>query len=685
MPPQPARRPRRVASSGPLRVVGAVLLSTVMLPALTPLSATAQTDRPSPLQVRSVSAWVTPDGSWTARFIAPAVPPDAVLEYRIHQPLRGNAGEQLERLDRITAGGDLTDPLLEAQRRPLTALLSAGELVLTVPLKSRPGASDRAFIPNPGIHPIEVRVLSAAGDVLGQSVLFINRAPAQVRQPMALALLLRATTTVPVGTDLTVTVDDAGRASLTRLTNLLRRAGALEVNVALPPGALDALSIGNDPANQALLEGLRTVGADATMVRSTWVPLNLEAWTRDGADVDVQGSLVAGQQTLARLVGGRFDQRSWPPDPTLGPASLRLLRDGGVDRVVVRPSQVDGSTPVDGSVFTVTGQSGRDAQALAMPDDLTALLQPAAPGAGATAGERAALLMTRLAARRFANSDDRLATVLELDDTADPAVVDAVIDALLEAGAADGGTPPLIEPVPLENAFEGTRRATDSRRNPVVLGLRTPATPSGVLPLSRYLRELRPRVAGRRSMLGSEDPAVVPVAWLLLAAQDRQLPEPSQRAYLDAAAATTDQDFGRITVPRSRTLTVAARQATIPLQYQNGLDRPAEVVVRLRSTRLSFPDGATRRLTLRPGINQVDVAVEVKTAGQFTVNVETSTPDGRVLLGESDVRVRSTAFSGVGFVIMGCALLVLAVWWGRTLRRSRRTRRGAAEDTGVDG
>jgi hypothetical protein len=40
--------------------------------------------------------------------------------------------------------------------------------------------------------------------------------------------------------------------------------------------------------------------------------------------------------------------------------------------------------------------------------------------------------------------------------------------------------------------------------------------------------------------------------------------------------------------------------------------------------------------------------------------------------------VRTTAFSGVGLVLMGGALAFLAVWWTRTIVREHRARRPPA-------
>lgn len=102
--------------------------------------------------------------------------------------------------------------------------------------------------------------------------------------------------------------------------------------------------------------------------------------------------------------------------------------------------------------------------------------------------------------------------------------------------------------------------------------------------------------------------------------------------------------------------------------------------MRVRSPRLSFPDGTRQSLDLRPGVNRIDINVGVRTSGEFPLTVELATPDDQRVITKSEIRVRSTIFSGVGVILSIGALLTLLLWWVQTHRRSRRRQTEADAD-----
>ena len=98
--------------------------------------------------------------------------------------------------------------------------------------------------------------------------------------------------------------------------------------------------------------------------------------------------------------------------------------------------------------------------------------------------------------------------------------------------------------------------------------------------------------------------------------------------------------------------------------------------VRFVGTRLEIEGGNSRQLVLQPGLTKVDLPVVARTSGQFEIGVEMRTSDGNLVISRTDIRVRSTAFSGVGLFLGGGALAFLALWWiiRGTLRRGPTSR-----------
>jgi hypothetical protein len=101
------------------------------------------------------------------------------------------------------------------------------------------------------------------------------------------------------------------------------------------------------------------------------------------------------------------------------------------------------------------------------------------------------------------------------------------------------------------------------------------------------------------------------------------------------------------------------------------------VIVRITSEKLRFPDGEELRLTLEPGLNELEVPVETVTSGDARILITVTSPDGRLDLAGGSVNVRSTAISGLGLVVSLVSLAVLLTWWLRTIIRVRRSRRAA--------
>lgn len=72
---------------------------------------------------------------------------------------------------------------------------------------------------------------------------------------------------------------------------------------------------------------------------------------------------------------------------------------------------------------------------------------------------------------------------------------------------------------------------------------------------------------------------------------------------------------------------------------------------------------------------RIELEVVARSSGDAPLDIRLTTPDGGRVLDESRITVRTTAFSGVGVVLMGAAAVFLAVWWTRTILRERRTSR----------
>ena len=149
--------------------------------------------------------------------------------------------------------------------------------------------------------------------------------------------------------------------------------------------------------------------------------------------------------------------------------------------------------------------------------------------------------------------------------------------------------------------------------------------------------------------------------------------------YARAAGRIVRSEFAKIRAPGSQHITLTARQGVIPIQVRSETDYPIDLVIHLDSDKLTFPDGMRLTRRLPPRGQNVEVRAIARTTGTFPVRVVIETPGRGVVLGSSQLVVRSTAYNVVGLGITGSAGIFLVAWWVAGVVRRRIARTQPAE------
>jgi hypothetical protein len=109
------------------------------------------------------------------------------------------------------------------------------------------------------------------------------------------------------------------------------------------------------------------------------------------------------------------------------------------------------------------------------------------------------------------------------------------------------------------------------------------------------------------------------------------------------------------------------------VQITNTTGRPVRVDVRLVSPHLRVGGEATRALTLSHPQLTMTFDVELRTTGEFPVQVQVLAPSGRPI-SDTTIAVRSTAYSRIAlFITLAAAVALFALWARRYLPSRRRT------------
>ncbi|MFM8663558.1 MAG: DUF6049 family protein, partial [Acidimicrobiaceae bacterium] len=128
-----------------------------------------------------------------------------------------------------------------------------------------------------------------------------------------------------------------------------------------------------------------------------------------------------------------------------------------------------------------------------------------------------------------------------------------------------------------------------------------------------------------------------------------------------------------VTLQDGTTFTLGSRESTLRLDLQNSSDFAMTVQVRVVSSKLRFENDISTIEIPANSSNELVVDVVALSNGLFPVEVRIFSADGLSQLGKRiEVSARVNALAGLGQVITGVGLLLLATWWVAHIRRKYR-------------
>jgi hypothetical protein len=631
-------------------------------------------------------AWTPIGGDLHLRVRVPEAlaTPDATLSLVAYQPIPTRSA--FERVLQSQSTGSVLDQVVV----PMEDLPAGpgGARPVTVGIESSGAARDpaRLSLRRTGVYPLAVEVRDENERSRGRFLTMVvavavdlTGAASGVAERLGVAWtwpLTAGPSTLPDGSpDPRVTNALRPRGRLGRQAAALTRAGDLPLTLVPGPDTLEAWTHQgeDDPAIARGAAAVRDAAGRNQIVTGTYVPTDLPSLLAARLDSTVDAELVRGDETLARLLGTRPDVRTAVARPVDG-AALGRLRARGVDHVVI-----------EGDALATSSR--------AQPTR-PFLLQPAPtliPGgtmtavAGDAAIER--LLEGEATAALRAQHVVAALSIVALEEPSSPRAVtivnpagfdppDALLDALLTGLRGN----PLLEPMTVDDVFTRIPLETTSGGTPIARELAPytpPAPPVGALEYS----STQTRLDHFRGLAGATDTVVLRGERSLLVCEASTFDTPPgitrARATLKSIDVGIDAFVSRIRIPRPGVITLTSRSGEIPLTFRNDTGSTIDVYLELASAKLTFPDGATRTVRLPTKSTTVRVPVEARTSGTFPLQLSVTSADGSLPVANSTFRVRSTAFSTVGIMLMVGAVVFLVVWWGLHTRRSRRTRRVA--------
>lgn len=664
-------------------IVGAVCVCTVLVTALvaivaigTPAGAqqsprfTAQGDEPmSDLTLVGRSPWVGAEDELVLDVRTGGDTTDTVLRIEIHEPV--DSAAELER----SLGEDVGRVLYRSPRIPVgfVPVRPDGALRLVVQTSAGGGDALTARLRTPGVHPVVVSLTGPDGTVATVRTPVVRLGTEDDPLPApALALLVEFAVPPTVTPEARREVSDDELARLDDLATVLVGAVGdddtrprLSATVAARPDTLDALAATADPRSIRVLESLAASSRDGTVVASPYVPLDVPGLL----DVDlgdfVEPIVATGVSVLRDRLADDVDASLWDAPDGIDRAGAALLPGLGFNHLLIDgPERGSGDGNDDGSDPAERGLVDAGPVAVGGVDTLDAYLVDTTTSKilESSADDRVDAGHVALAGLILRDDGAASDVVVRIDEAPTDSVLRHLLPLLTMADA-----PVTIGPV---TAARITGDDADDDR----AGVLEAAPPEGSPLTADFARRVRAATEGIDtfdSFVDTESARADALRLRIATSIAVGVDAAERTSLVDSVETAVSTAFDAVALAGPTDLNLTSRNGTLPLMIRNDNDFPVRVVLRIRSDRLTFPEGDRFEYTLTEDVTRIDIPVEARATGSVPTAVELRTPDEEVVLDSRQLNVRSTAISGVGLALSLGALAVLILWWARTWRRSR--------------
>ena len=521
-----------------------------------------------------------------------------------------------------------------------------------------------------GIYPIGLDI-AVGGELRARITTAINFfGPTTTFTKMKVSLLVGApaTTGKPASQpDGSIAVDGPARNALENLVSIGSAEGG-PLTLAIEPEVIDGLARSSSADDIALLTRLEAVMQRHESVRMPYVPFDPSSAQRASLGVPFRELLTTGRDVLDVHNGeAPLNSQAWIARQPLDKDGVEILKANDVTTIVLTPnaSQASGSLDNYLKTYRVGSTVDNSVAVKAIDPKYAELLSGDRPSPVVDAARIAAsLILSRSAVETSGGDVRRLHAIL---------------------GDTRGEVPAPLVAIPLLVALDRAPQLNlvgVSRTNAVTSEDSTTSLPT----ISRIdltanrasIDEATSFVRITESILSATSPLRYEWDRSLLVLNDDRLDAVTLDTYVKGIRSRARLLRNSITIPDGLSFTLGSREGTLRLPIRNESNEELTFGVSLSSAKLQLP-GDIRVVTVSPQ-GSVDVVVDVvaRANGRFPVDVTFTSPDGAHKIGQTiRIGARVTAISGLGQLVSGAAVLILATWWVAHWRA--RKRRDAVE------
>jgi hypothetical protein len=517
-----------------------------------------------------------------------------------------------------------------------------------------------------GVYPVSlsIRVDNRESSRL---LTFVNFITVQTsKNPLSVSLVAEVNSELsqtPAGETL---LPDSTRNELNNVVSSLNSdSGVMSLRVS--PETLNSLAISPNPQDAQLLGQLQTVLAKHQVLASTFVPFDPSSAEKAKLSSEFDTQLARGIEVLNNRNGDAgINPRTWFSTRPLSTDGISLLARTGFTNVVFSPQAAQTLGALDSYTKQYRADYAGDATAkvsIAVADpQYAATLSGNTKNPVQTSMAVAAEIIAQqgeLVVGQRRPLDHHL-VVSTLDGSLpNPVVLNSLLVALSNA--------PQITLRPLG----AIQRATDASTPLTMIS----GTSIDLLSRRPQLQSVIDEITSTQTMLTAEAPSRMWWEDALLLIQSDSLDAERFDVYLKGFRAQLRAFRASVSVPQSLTFTLSGKSSDLRLQLRNSANIPLSVLVTLSSAKLTFPEKPQVVTVAANSAIDVIVPVVARANGTFPLEVVLYTPDGTAQVGKRiRLSARVSALAGLGQLVTGVALLLLASWWVAHWRKQHRVK-----------
>ena len=539
---------------------------------------------------------------------------------------------------------------------------SDGQFELIALSTDIPSGTRRIEFNGSGIYPVRVEVL--IDDVSRAALLtFVNRYdPSREVRPMPINVVVALDSPITLQPDGSRLIDQPTRTKIEKVIKLLTLDSS-RMTVQISPELIDGLSRSSNPDDQSLLVQLVAALGSAPIVPGPYVQFDPSAASAnkqaDQFNSVIEKGITTWQQVLPST---RTVSSIWFARKPLDENGLDLLVKAGVRSVVMLPTSSAALGEFDNAARPYRLESNDVDLSLHLVDkNYVDQLSTPTKNAFSSATYLAAQILAQRRQIEAEGGTPALRRVVLASRDGSVINEDLIHETML-----------ILSRVPQQVALRTMTNLPAPRLDAYKPAL-SKVDIASFVERSTKIADLRKDTEKLRSTISPE--ATIWQDWneRLLVMSSDSMTDAKRDEFISATRDQLKKIRQSVTLQEGTTFTLGSRESTLRLDLQNSSDFAMTVQVQVVSSKLRFKNEIATIQIPANGSNELVVDVVALSNGLFPVEVKSVTADGLSQLGKKiEVSARVNALAGLGQVVTGVGLLLLATWWVAHIRRKYR-------------